>query len=580
MQFDWLFSRILEFWKPYLAVILASLSINLIGLGIPLFAMNVYDRVVPNNAFDTLWALTIGVAIALSIDFLLRLSRSVILEIAGRTIDISSSSDLVKSVLTAPFSRQLEKKPFIVQSFFEVSPLRDVLSSTALSVLVDLPFVAIYLVAIYMIGGSVVWVPLIGILSICILSIAGHKAHKSSVQASAIAEAQKRALSVEILGNVTRIKSMDATDWFGSRWIRQMENSSRAMATNTLLSAVVSNLTLVVIQGSYVGTIVYGVYLISNLQMTMGGLIAVSILSSRSLSPLVPMFALLGNLDRSKNTLEELGVLLREAYTARKAKAESAGDLRLFKAITSPNTAARIELRSASFAYNDFKPAISELSLTIKPGEHVGIIGPIGSGKTTLFNILTSALYPTSGSFLINGIEPSEEDTADYRACLAAVEQENSLFNGTLADNLALGRELPDSNRLETIARLTGLDEILKKLPKGLSTDVGADGENLSGGQRQIVKLTRALLMDRPIAILDEPTASLDHETEALLLANLKDYWRDRSLIIFTHRRPPLALVDRIIVLSDGKVFSDMPASEMERRFYSKSAERLASSAL
>lgn len=564
----------MRFWKPYLAVVLASFSINLIGLAVPLFSMNVYDRVVPNNAFDTLWALTIGISIAVFIDFLLRLGRSAILEIAGRSIDISSSSDLVESLLTAPFSQQLDKKPFIVQSFFEVSPLRDVLSSTALSVLVDLPFVAIYLIAIYSIGGPIVWIPVLGMIAIFFLTVVGHKAHKSWMNESAFAETQKRALSVEILANVTRIKAVSATDWFGSRWVRRVEQSARAMAAYSLLSAVVSNLTLVTIQGCYVGTIVYGVYLISNLHMTMGGLIAISILSSRSLSPLVPIFALLGNLERSKNTLRELGSLLHDAHAARRMKTTGDTQMRAFRAINSTHTAPRIELRSAGFSYGeDTKASISDLNLTIRPGEHIGIIGPIGSGKTTLFNILSGAIYPTSGSILLNSMEPTESDFLDYRMCLAAVEQDNSLFNATIAENLALGRDLPDSETLEAVAALTGLDQILKKLPKGLSSEVGNGGAHLSGGQRQIVRLTRALLMERPITILDEPTASLDRETEARLLANLKDRWRDRTLIIFTHRRPPLSLVDRIVVLSEGRLFSDMPAFEMQKKFINPTSD-------
>jgi ATP-binding cassette subfamily C protein LapB len=545
------------FWRAiasqrlvYRDVLWAAFLINLFALAFPIFTMNVYDRVVPNHALETLWVLAAGLLLVLCADLVMRLLRSHFLDEASARIDLQLSSALMERVL----GMRLENRPQSVGSFaanlrgFE--QVRDFITSSTVTTLVDLPFALIFMAAMAWISPWLVLpVVLVFVLVLVIGFILQHRLHELS-QATYQASAQRNATLVEALTGIETLKTQGAESVIQARWERgnqylaQMQVRMRALTSKAtygtqLLSQLVS-LTVLLI----------GVYLITQRELTMGALIACTTLAARALAPAGQIVGLLMQYQGAKTALESLNTIMarpveREAGTNFLHRRELQG---------------AIEFKQVRFAYPGRDDAVLDgMSFRIQPGEKVALIGKVGSGKTTIEKLILGLYQPTDGAVLLDGIDLRQLDPADVRRNLAYVSQDVNLFYGSLRENITLGLPYADEQAVLAATETACMEEFVNRHPRGFDMQVGERGESLSGGQRQCVGIARAVLQNAPVLLLDEPTSAMDFSTEAQITRRLTQFAAGKTVILVTHRTSMLSLVDRVIVVDGGRVVADGP---------------------
>ena len=550
----WFWSTLDKSKSIFTSVILASFLINLFLIATPLFTMNVYDKVVPNDAIETLWVLTIGIIIVFVFDTVLRFLRNYLLEIAGKKSDIIMSSMLFSQTLNLKMGQWPKSVGSFASQLREFESIRNFLTSTTIVTLVDLPFSIIALIVIYYIGGSMVIVPLLVIGIILLYSLALIKPLKQSVESTYEASAHKNAHLIESLHSIQTIKTLGASNY--SQWV--WEESSSTIANNSmrsrLLSTSISVVTNLLLQLNTVGLIALGIYQISDLTLSMGGLIASVMLASRSVAPMGQFASLITSFEQTKTAYRQLDDLMRAEVERPEGK----------NFVRRPEFEGGVTFKNVNFSYPEaMKPSLTDVSFNIKPGEHVGIIGKIGSGKTSIIKMIVGLYAPDEGSISIDNIDINQIDPADLRHHVGYLSQDVELMRGTIRDNLAYKDLQVNDDQLLLAAKLSGVDLFVNKLPQGFDTDVGEQGGFLSGGQRQSIALGRALLLDEPIVILDEPTNSFDNTTETVVKKRLFDYTRQKTLILVTHKAPMLELVERLIVVDEGRVVMDGPKQQV-----------------
>ncbi|WP_298014977.1 type I secretion system permease/ATPase [uncultured Aquabacterium sp.] len=545
------------FWGPVLAqrlvyrdVLWAALLINVFALAYPIFSMNVYDRVVPNHATETLWVLAIGIVLVLGSDLFIKLLRSHFIDEASARIDVQISATLMERVL----GMRLENRPASVGSFaanlrgFE--QVRDFIASGTVTALIDLPFALLFLGVIAWISP---WLVIPVVLIFLMIVVAGyvlqHRLHELSQQTYQ-ASAQRNATLVESLTGIETIKAQAAESLIQNRWehanrflaglnVRMRGLSSSAMYTTATLTQMVS-----------VSIVVIGVYLITDRQLTMGGLIAASMLAGRALAPAGQIVGLLMQYQGARTALESLEKIM--AQPVERPEGSAFVQRREFKG--------EIEFRHVSFAYpGRQEPAIDDISFKVAPGERVALIGKVGSGKTTLQKLIMGLYQPTGGAVLLDGIDLRQLDPADVRRNTAHVSQDVNLFFGTLRENITFGMPHAMDDAIVAAAETAGLTEFVQRHPQGFDLPVGERGELLSGGQRQSVGIARAVLHNAPILLLDEPTSAMDFSTEAQVTQRMQAFCQGKTVVLVTHRTSMLAFVDRVIVIDQGKVVADGP---------------------
>ncbi|WP_295641018.1 type I secretion system permease/ATPase [uncultured Methylibium sp.] len=550
----WFWSAVLSQRHVYRDVLWAALLINLFAIAFPLFSMNVYDRVVPNHAQETLWALAIGIVVVISADLLMRTLRSHFVDEASARIDVQISATLMERVL----GMQLTHRPAAVGSFaanlrgFE--QVRDFIASSTVTALIDLPFALLFL-------GVMAWlspwlaVPVIVVFTLIVVVgyVLQHRLHELS-QATWQAGAQRNATLIESLTAIETVKTQGAESVIQTRWeqanaylaginMRMRGLSSGAMSATAWLTQLVS-----------VSLIVIGVYLISERQLTMGALIAASMLSGRALAPAGQVVGLLLQYQGALTALQSLEKIMaqpveRPVGTAFIHRRELRGD---------------IEFREVRFAYpGRTDSALDGVSFKIAAGERVALIGKVGSGKSTIEKLLLGLYAPTSGAVLLDGIDLRQLDPADVRRNLGYVSQDVTLFFGTLRENIAFGLPYADDSAIVAAAEVAGLAEFVNRHPRGFDMPVGERGESLSGGQRQSVGIARAVLHNAPLLLLDEPTSAMDFSTEAHVTARLGAFAIDKTMVLVTHRTSLLPLATRVIVIDQGRVVADGPREQI-----------------
>lgn len=563
----WFWSAVLAQRLVYRDVLWAAFLVNIFALAFPMFSMNVYDRVVPNNAVETLWALAIGVVLVISGDLLMRLLRSRFVDEASARIDTRISASIMERVL----GMRLENRPESVGSFaanlrgFE--QVRDFIASSTVTALIDLPFALLFVLVMAWISP---WLALPVVLCFGLILVLGyvlqHRLHELS-QATYKAAAQRNATLVESLTGIETIKSQGAEGLIQARWeranaflaglnVRMRSLSSTAMYSTAWAQQLVS-----------VGVILIGVYLISEHELTTGALIACTMLASRALGPAGQIVGLLMQYQGARTALESLeGIMQREVE-------RPAND----NFIHRRELSGEIEFRNVCFAYPGRKDAaLDGVSFSIKPGERVALIGKVGSGKTTLQKLILGLYQPSEGAVLLDGIDVRQLDPADVRRNMGYVSQDVTLFYGSLRENIAFGLPYADDAAVVEAADVAGLTDFVNRHPKGFDMQVGERGELLSGGQRQGVGIARAVLNHAPILLLDEPTSAMDFSTEAQVTARINEVTRGKTVVLVTHRTSMLQLVDRVIVIDQGKVVADGPR---ERILQALAAGRIARAA-
>lgn len=530
----------------YIDVIFASVLINLFVLASPLFTMSVYDRVIPNNAVETLWFFAVGVLLVYLLDIFLKLIRSYFLEIAAKKSDIIMSSMIFEKVL----GLKLEEIPKPIGSFannlknFDV--IRGFLTNATLVAFIDLPFSIIFLIVIYYLGGIIVVIPVVVILLILIMALILKVPIQRNIKRINEIVSKKNAILIEVLNNIETLKSLGGNNNIRWNWEESNGNIAQTGLLSRMLSAFIPSFTALLIQLNTVAVIILGVYLIKDFELSMGALIAIVILSSRAVAPMGQAAGLITNYEDAANSYKILNDLMHKPEERPKNS----------DFVSKKRFNGKIEFRNVTFKYpNTEVEILKNVSFILNPGDRVAILGKIGTGKSTILKLILKLFEPTSGSILIDDIDITQLDPADIRRNLSYVSQHVSLFNGTLRDNITFRASFVNDEKMLKAANISGVDSFANSHPRGYDMSIGEKGEGLSGGQIQSVGVSRACLFDYPINLLDEPTSSMDKQTEQNVLNNLNSFMKGKTLLVITQKMPILQIVDKIIVLNNNTVY-------------------------
>ncbi len=546
----WFWGTLRHFMPIYKHVIGSSVVVNMLTLFSPLFFMNVYDRVVPNNATQTLWMLAVGIGIAYLFDFILRNLRSYFVDVAGRNADIILASRLMTQVLNLRLDVKPDSTGSLVNNLREFESLRDFFGSTTLLALVDLPFLIIFIVIVGLIGGSLVVVPLVAIPIILCAGLFLQRPMQQVAEKGFKENMQKNALLVEIVNGLETVKTTQAESRMQSIWEKVVGMSALSNAMNKRMANLSINITMLTTQLVSVFVIIWGVYLIGAKELSMGGLIACNMLAGRAMAPLSQVASMLSRLQQSRMALKSLDQLM-------KMPVEHVPDENY---VEFGHLEHSLGLEAVSFKYpNSQRSSLENVNLHINPGDKVGIIGRMGSGKSTLGRLCVGLFQPTEGAVRLGGVDIRQMDTVTLRSRIGYVSQDNYLFYGTVRENISFGTVNADDRMILRAANIAGVTDFVRGHPAGFGMPVGERGMSLSGGQRQSVAIARALLRDPDILILDEPSSNMDNSSELSLKQRLATTLGNKTLILITHRMSMLDLVDRLVIMDGGRIVADGP---------------------
>ncbi|CAN7197992.1 type I secretion system permease/ATPase [Caballeronia sp. LjRoot34] len=554
----WLLSTLWRYRRYYWSAALGALLINVLALAGTFFTMNVYDRVVPNQAFVTLWSLAIGVAIAMLFEFIARNVRAHVLDVAGKKADLIMGAMLFKKALAI----RMEHKPASSGSFAnqlrEFESVRDFVASATLATLSDLPFTFLYIAVIFMIGGMLGFIPLLLVPVIIGVSVLIQWPLKKVMKENLRESSLKQGVLIESVEGIETLKATGGERYMQERWELFSAKASDTSMKSKHLSALAMNFVSWITQFETVMIVVAGVYMISAGKLTQGALIGSVILASRALAPLAQVAGLAVRFQQAKAALDSLSGLMKKPV-------ERDPDVQY---LNNPGISGAIELRQVGFHYpvqNGMKPPefLKNINIDIRAGERVAILGRVGSGKSSLLRVMSNLYRPTSGQVFSDGIDITQVDPADWREKVGYVSQDSRLFYGSLRQNVMIGRPDASIHELLRVAKLTGLDAIAAGNPHGWNMQIGENGDGLSGGQKQLVAIARCLIARPTLILMDEPTSAMDTQTESAFIRDLAEATRGTTLVVVTHRPSLLQLVDRIVVIDAGKVVTDGPKEEV-----------------
>ncbi|MDM8567781.1 type I secretion system permease/ATPase [Candidatus Halobeggiatoa sp. HSG11] len=558
---NWFWGTLAKSWPIYTEVMVASALTNLFALASPLFVMNVYDRVVPNHAIETLWVLAIGVAIVFGFDLIIRTIRGYFIDIAGKKTDIKLASMIFEQVLGTQRASHPNSVGAFANHLHEFESFRDFFTSTTLATLIDIPFALLFIAIIWTLHSELAQIPLYIMPIIIIFSILIQFPLYKVIKQTFRASTQKHAMLVEILTAMETIKTTGAESQMQKNWEQLILEISQSSLKSRLLSAISVNFSLFIQQMATVIVVVYGVYLIVEGELTMGALIACSILTSRALAPMTQIASLLTRYHHSVAALQALNQIM-QTPVERPVKRQF---------LNRPKLQGNIEFNQVTFSYQDI-PAINKVSFKIAAGQKIGIIGRIGSGKSTLAKLILKLYQPDNGKILLDGIDSQQIDPAELRRQIGYVPQEVELFYGNVKDNIVMGATHVEDKIMLQAAELAGVTEFTNQHPLGFDMPVGERGVGLSGGQRQMIGLARALLLEPQILLFDEPTNAMDNNAEEMFKNRLN--LTDKTLLLVTHRTSLLSLVDSLIVMDAGQIVAIGPKDKVIQALASKQVTR------
>lgn len=550
----WFWSVFALLRRHYGDCIVAALLVNLLALAGSMFSMNVYDRIIPNGALHSLWVLAIGVTLAGLIECFLRTLRAQIVDQAGKRADLILSSRIFRQTLSLTAENRPSSSAQFASHLRDFESVREFVSSTTLIALTDLPFAVLFLVVIGLLGGSLVWVPILAALLILGIGVASQWPIRKAIERYQHESVQKFAFSIEAVERLETIQALGATPLVQSRWERLCATAARSAMESRLLSSGALNLTQFVQQTAGTVLILWGVYLILDNRFSSGALIGCSILAGRALAPMAQVAGLMTRWQQARLAFSSLERIMQlpTAYDPQRNYLQMARAQGAYR------------LSDVGFSYPRSEHfALRIPRLEIAPGERIAVMGPVGSGKSTLLRLLGGLLSASEGQLLVDGIESRQIAPGDLRAQIAWVGQDPVLFQGTLRENLLLAAPNVGEERLREVITLTGVLNLANAHPLGLDLPLGENGAQLSGGQRQQVALARALLADTPIVLLDEPSGDLDGASEQRLIGELRRLLAGKTLLVATHRPAPLDLAERLIILDRGKIVADGPRAEV-----------------
>jgi ATP-binding cassette subfamily C protein LapB len=550
----WFWGTLAQAWPIYAEVLLAAILINLFALASPLFIMNVYDRVVPNHAIETLWVLATGVITVFVFDFVLRNLRAYFVDGAGRIADLKLASRIFEQVMGIRMAARPASAGAFANNLREFESLRDFFTSATVVTLVDLPFVVLFIGIVWWIGGPVALVPAVAVPLVLAIGLLLQAPLNRMVRRTFQEAAQKHGVLVESISGLETIKSVGAEGRMQRNWEQFVGATAASGMRARLLAGLGVNVALLAQNLVTVGVVIFGVYRIADGLMTVGALVACTIISGRAMAPLAQVAGLLTRYHQARAAYDALDKVMALPIE-RPARA---------RFLHRPQLRGEVAFRKVTFAYPGQKqPALHEVSFVIKPGERVGLVGRIGSGKTTIEKLVLGLYEPDHGAVLLDGTDLRQIDPADLRRSVGCVLQDLCLFHGTIRDNITLGAPFADDAAVLRAARIAGVEEFVARHPLGFDLNVGERGERLSGGQRQAVAVARALVLDPPLLLFDEPSSAMDNGAEGRLKQRLEEILPGKTLLLVTHRASLLSLVERLIVLDGGRVVADGPRHDV-----------------
>ena len=541
----WFWGTMAKSWKIYKDVLIVSILVNLIVMAAPLYTRNVYDRVVPNNAMDTLWTFTIGIFIAYTFDFILRMVRAYFLDLAGKKSDVMLSAKIFEKVQATELSERPKSVGTFAKQLQDFDSIRDLITSSTMTLMIDLPFTLLFLILIYVIGGPIVWVPVGAMILILAFSLYAHSSMKYTVEQTYRASGEKNGLLLEALTSPEAVKAYNMQSRNQKKWEDATGEIAGWSIKTKMLSTGMGSWSNYVQQLATVASVVTGVYLIQDGELTMGGLIAISMLLGRTIAPMRQVASLITRIHGAQASFESLNKIMDGSVEMDQNKTY----------IQKDHFEGAFEFKEVDFAYPEAEIlSLHGVSFKIEPGQKVGVLGRIGSGKSTIGKLMMRFYLPTEGSVYVDGKDINQINPYELRYHIGYVPQQIQLFFGTIKENIMMGASYVDDARVQLVAEMAGVIDFTDKHPQGLDMQVGEMGQNLSGGQRQLVALARALLLFPRILIMDEPSSSMDQTTEKLLRQRLKVIMKDRTVIIATHRSSLLELVDTLMVVEAGQM--------------------------
>lgn len=547
---DWFWQSLFTGKWLYAQVILAAVLTNFLGLSTSLFTMVVYDRVVPNEAIESLIALTIGILIALFFDFIIKTLRAQFIDRAGKSADLRMSRMIFDKLLSMRLDTRQRKSGALATVVREFDTLREFFTSATLVAIVDLPFIFFFIWVIYLIAGPLALIPLIAVPLVIGTGLIVQPLMARLAAGTLETSMSKQSVLVETLNGLETVQATGSGRLMRKRFEEATLTQSELGLKNRVLTQFAINSAASIQQLAQVGTIFYGVFLIHENRITMGAMIAAVILGGRTLAPLTQLASAMSRANAARQAYRSIDALMQDQTVTE----ESVNGQRLSR----PKLSGEVELKNVSYRFpGASQPIIRNLSLKIPAGQHVAILGRMGSGKTTLARLMAGLIQPTEGAVLLDGVDLRQIDRSDLRRNLGVMLQETWLFSGTLRENIQMGYYEYDDAHVLSVARLAGVDDFVAGHPQGYDMVLRERGEGLSGGQRQSINLARALLHSPSMLILDEPTSSLDTASEEALLKRLKSWLSGRTMVAVTHRNTVLSLCDRVLIVDKGAVIAD-----------------------
>lgn len=560
---DWFATSIRRYRSVFLEAVVATCVISVVGLVAALYSMQVYDRVIPTKGYATLWVLTIGVVIAIVIELVLKQVRAYMVDRACKAVDQELSAVFFGKALDI----RMDARPRTVGTFASqirhFESVRNFLTSSSLFIMADLPFAIFFVGVIAIIAGPVALVPLVSVPLAVLAGMAFRGPIERHTGEHMKESNEKNGLLIEAIDGIESIKAANAEWKMLERWRSMTATMADSELKMRMFSTLSANLTQTIQQLSYAGMIAAGAYSINSGALTMGGLIACSIISGRALTPVAQLPGLIVQWQHAKIALQSLNGIM--AMPSEREQSE--------RLVVPEQCQGEIQMSQAGFSYARDLPGLEVPALRIEPGERIAILGAVGSGKTTLVKLLSGLYKPGSGHVYLDGVDMIHLAPEFVREHVGYLPQDVRLFNGTLRHNLTLGLPLPSDSQIFRAAAMTGLDQVIQNHPRGLELEIAEGGRGLSGGQRQLVGLTRMLLASPKVLLLDEPTASMDAKLENRVMQHLFEHMpQDSSIVVVTHKPSVLSYVHRILVMDKGRVVLDGPRDEVLARLRGASA--------
>jgi len=544
----WLWTHLKSASPIYRDVIIASVMVNIFALVLPLFVMNIYDKVVPNLAFESLWVLSIGAGVAYIFDFILKQLRAYLIDVAGKKMDIEVSSKLFAKVVGIPLEKRAPSIGGMAKQISEFDNVREFFSSATITALVDLPFALLFMFCIWLVAGDLALFPIVASVVIIGYTVITQPKLRAAIEESNKFSSLRHGHLIECLGALESIKANGAEGVVQNAWQQMIGHTSSWLLKSKIITNSVVNFASFMVQISVIGVVILGVYRVSDNLISMGGIIAAVMLTGRAISPVAKLAGLMTRSNQTLSALKQLdGLMAQEGEFENKAHLASRAKL-----------SGDISAENISFSYpNADSASLQQMSIEIKQGEKVAIVGSNGSGKTTLAKLLLGLYKPSSGNIRFDGLNQQQIHPSDLRRNVGYLPQDITLFHGTIRDNILFGTRQVTEYQLIRAVKLSGVNEFTDHETQGLDQQVGENGSTLSRGQRQSIALARAILNAPQILLLDEPTASLDSRAEKKFIESISATAAERTLVLITHKMELLRLVDRIIVLDKGKLVMD-----------------------